>query len=645
MNWIGFSWLSGLWLLAIAAPIIVFYFLKLRRPRSEVPSLALWRQVMNDQRVNSPFQKFKRNLLLLLQLLLLLALTLGAAQPFIRGDAANADYVPVLVDHSASMAALDKPGGTSRLDVAKGEIRDLIDDLLPGQRLSIIAVGSTAKRLTDFTDNKRLLLDAVNAIQPTPVESRLEEGLRVTQALARTVPVKSVLLFSDGNVPKEVPFDLPFELNYRRLPPGGRNLGITALNARRAGPQSWEVFTRVESSYADSAADASTATLEIREGNEVLATERVSLQHLPQRDDTPDTGRAERYAVRVETDKPTTITATLIPEGVDVLSSDNVASLDLPAPRPLAVYCPPELGSYRHAFESIENLELYPSGGKGPSGEESGPSEYDLVVSDRAADVVKESPVALFIGVVPPDLAKLVTVKTSLAELVDWRRSEPLLQHVQLAEVQTSDEPQNAEGVRNENYEELGYEVLAFGRAGPLLLRKSTPKRIAYFFLFHTDRSTLPYRIGFPIMVSNLVQETLRGADLLEVRAGRTGVLDPVTVAPNEDYAVTDPAGDTVSLRSGESGILSGVPAPAVGRYAIKRGGRTITTVGASLVSSSETSLASAQQLQFKEVKVTADKDQLPSDKPLWRYFAYAGLGLLLGEWWIFQRRPRRAAP
>src|SRR5690606_32099669 len=114
------------------------YFLKLRRPRAEVPSLALWRQVMNDQRVNSPFQKFKRNLLLLFQLLLLLALTLAAAQPFVRGDAANADYVPVLIDQSASMAALDRQGGTSRLDEAKDEIRQLIDDLLPGQRLSII---------------------------------------------------------------------------------------------------------------------------------------------------------------------------------------------------------------------------------------------------------------------------------------------------------------------------------------------------------------------------------------------------------------------------------------------------------------------------------------------------------------------------
>lgn len=626
MNWIGASWLSGLWLLAIAAPIVIFYFLKLRRPRAEIPSLALWQQVMNDQRVNSPFQKFKRNLLLLLQLLLLLALTGAATQPFIRGDAANADYLPVLIDHSASMGSLDRPNGTSRLALAKAEVRQLIQDLLPGQRVSVIAVGSTAKRLTDFTDNKRLLLAAVDEIEVTPVESQLQDGLRVTQALARTVPVETVLLFSDGNIPTDVPFDLPFDLNYRRLPAGGPNLGITALNARRAGPQSWEVFTRVEASQAEPAAGTSLATLEIRQGSEVLATERVSLA----------ASANERFAVRINTDQAATITATLVPQGFDSLASDNIASLDLPIPRPLAVYCPEELDSFRHAFEAIENLALF------PTGDDSGPSEYDLIVSDQESDLDRNAPVAFFVGVIPPDLKDLVTVGTNLAELVDWRRSEPLLQHVQLAEVQTSDEPKSAEGITSEDYEERGYEVIAFGRAGPLFLKKSSPQRISFFSLFHTDRSTLPYRIGFPILVSNLVQETLRGSDLLEVRAGQTGVLEPITVDADTEYTLTSPTGETVELKSGPTGVLSGIPAPHVGRYTIKRRGRVVGTVGASLTSSAETSLAAVEKLQFREVEVTADESRLPSDKPLWRYFALVGFGLLLTEWWIFQRRPRR---
>ncbi|HEY4260851.1 MAG TPA: BatA domain-containing protein, partial [Schlesneria sp.] len=63
MNFPGFSALIHAWWFLLLIPLIIFYFLKLRRPRMEIPSLALWRQVVNDQRVNSPFQKFKRNLL------------------------------------------------------------------------------------------------------------------------------------------------------------------------------------------------------------------------------------------------------------------------------------------------------------------------------------------------------------------------------------------------------------------------------------------------------------------------------------------------------------------------------------------------------------------------------------------------------
>src|SRR5690242_2814534 len=118
------------WLFFLLVPLIIFYFLKLKRPRLEIPSLALWRSVLNDQRVNSPFQRFKRNLLLLLQILLLLCLILAAMQPFIPTGADQAEYLPVLIDTSASMAALDE-SGQSRLERAKQEVRKLVDDMLP----------------------------------------------------------------------------------------------------------------------------------------------------------------------------------------------------------------------------------------------------------------------------------------------------------------------------------------------------------------------------------------------------------------------------------------------------------------------------------------------------------------------------------
>src|SRR5260370_40289313 len=111
MSWGGFNALSYGWLATLVAPLVLFYFLKLKRPRLEIPSLVLWRQVLQDNRVNSPFQRFKRNLLLLLQLLLLAFLVLAAMQPYWRGHVSQTKRLPVLIDNSASMSPSGKAGG------------------------------------------------------------------------------------------------------------------------------------------------------------------------------------------------------------------------------------------------------------------------------------------------------------------------------------------------------------------------------------------------------------------------------------------------------------------------------------------------------------------------------------------------------
>ncbi|HAH49599.1 MAG TPA: hypothetical protein DCM07_33130, partial [Planctomycetaceae bacterium] len=96
--WPGFYALQSAWYLLLLVPLLIFYFLKLKRPHQRVPSLALWSQVINDRRVNSPFQKFKRSILLLLQILLLLFLVLALMQPYVQSGAERAEYLPILID-------------------------------------------------------------------------------------------------------------------------------------------------------------------------------------------------------------------------------------------------------------------------------------------------------------------------------------------------------------------------------------------------------------------------------------------------------------------------------------------------------------------------------------------------------------------
>ena len=63
--------------------------------------------------------------------------------------------------------------------------------------------------------------------------------------------------------------------------------------------------------------------------------------------------------------------------------------------------------------------------------------------------------------------------------------------------------------------------------------------------------------------------------------------------------------------------------------------------VGASLLSASETSLASVEQIQMNEqLQVTATAAPVKTDWPLWPPLLMLGLCVLLVEWWFFQRKP-----
>jgi hypothetical protein len=615
-----FTALSAAWLALLAVPVIVFYFLKLRRPRQPVPSLVLWRQVLADQRVNSPFQRFKRNLLLLLQLLLLALLVLAAMQPVLRHTASRAARLPVLIDVSASMAALDAPGGKARLDAAKARARELIDQLPRDQEICLVAFAKNARRVTDFTNNQTELREALARLEVEDVPGELDEALRLAQALARTAPFDRVWLLSDGNFPARTQLELPFGVEFQRIAPGGSNFGITQCSARRALGGQWEVFVQLAGS---NSAESTSGTLELRQGETVVARERVTL--IP--------GGTPRFAFRLAGHATADLEVRYIPEGFDALASDNTAWLHLPAPRPLSVFTPETLASARHALAALEGVALYPdAGGAKQAG-------YDLLITDREADLAIPARVAATFALVPEDLQTLVTIEKEPAQAIDWRREAPVLQHVSLEEVLLGESPRSAGEVDESSYRALGYEPLADGPRGPLILERREPDQHRVHLLFHPERSTFIYRVGYPVFIANLVQAALRHAALSEVNAAATGVLPAVTVGAGGSVAITGPAGFRRSDTVGPDGQLVGVPAPRAGLYEFSGpGGRQ--QLGVALLSGAETSLAAVDQIEFPEQQKVAAATTAPRvDRSLWWLLACAALAVLALEWWWFHRR------
>ena len=87
--------------------VIAMYLLKLRRDEAIVPSTLLWNRLVADVEANAPWQRLRRSLLLLLQLLLVIALAILAARPFIERPAGLARDIVLVIDASASMGATD----------------------------------------------------------------------------------------------------------------------------------------------------------------------------------------------------------------------------------------------------------------------------------------------------------------------------------------------------------------------------------------------------------------------------------------------------------------------------------------------------------------------------------------------------------
>lgn len=272
---------------AIAIPsLIILYFLKLRRRDLEVSTTLLWKKAIQDLQANAPFQKLRRNILLILQLIILAAALVAIAQPQIKGQAAQGSRHIILIDRSASMSSTDgdptRVSGdpVTRLDAAKKKARDLVESLSEpglfmkesGDQAMVIAFDTTAEVRQQFTADKNALKAAIDAITPTDAPTRMDEAMRLAKAHAprrsmtdsttgTALEVEgldlgsqaTIHLYSDGAIPdaagSKPGMDDTFVFERVGQPETG-NVGITGLRSERAfdEPSKLSVFIGLQSS-------------------------------------------------------------------------------------------------------------------------------------------------------------------------------------------------------------------------------------------------------------------------------------------------------------------------------------------------------------------------------------------------------------
>ena len=188
----------ALWFLILIPILILLYILKQRFEERQVPSLYLWQQILMDTEATSPFQKLKRNILFLIQLLAVLLGILALTNPFLQLKNKEYENVIIVVDTSGSMSGIGEKD--TKLIEAKKKAEDLVDSLAYGSKITLITAGNKCKVEISNSQDKKEVINKIRSIDATNSAGNIDDAFSLVKAIADQHESYKVTYFSDKAV-------------------------------------------------------------------------------------------------------------------------------------------------------------------------------------------------------------------------------------------------------------------------------------------------------------------------------------------------------------------------------------------------------------------------------------------------------------
>lgn len=211
---------GGAWAFWGLAAILALYMLKRRFEEHEVPSTYLWRRMLADQNANRPFQKLRKNLLMLLQLAVVALLALALMHPATKG-LAGGDYV-LIFDTSLSMRA------DGRMEQAKERALCMVDEMAAGSSVTVITAGNEVETPLSRSEDLVRVKQTISSVRAGYAGAALDRAVSLAQAMAREIDGLNVVVFSDN-------YEAPEGIRTVNAERGAENRAILSVKlARRA---------------------------------------------------------------------------------------------------------------------------------------------------------------------------------------------------------------------------------------------------------------------------------------------------------------------------------------------------------------------------------------------------------------------------
>ena len=610
----------ALWLTGLSIPIILLYMLKLRRKQVQVSSTFLWQQLLRDQQANAPWQKLKRNLLLILQLIILAALVIALARPALRVPTVATGSVIVLLDASASMNATEGNASQSRFEAARKSVTDLISGLSSASSMTLILVGDTPQTLIPSESDKSLLKNALNNAQVTQASADWQAAFALAAGAARGEQGKAtIVIVSDGGLPESGLPALPGDVSYIPIGESQNNIALSALALRMAqkSPQLFAEVTNYDSTDKN-------ILLSIYFNDELIDARQLSLKANSSGSLTVDNLPNTSGVYKATISSPET-------NSLDSLGLDNTA---------YAIF--QSSSARRVLLVSKGNLFLEQLLASLP-----GIQPFRALPAEDGTIQIPNDPFNLYIfdGIVPPQLPKadLLFVNPPGNPLFEVGGTYKEIQNVQVKEHRltrfvdwSNVHILEAEAVQTPEWAD----VLIESDAGPLVFAGETNGQRIAVLTFDLKESDLPLQIAYPILFSNLINYLAPPSAFDSTQSLRPG--ESLSILPQTDVdriVIASPSNQAYTLAADQTTFTQ---TRELGYYAvnfISGDSSTVEYFAVNLFDENESNIQPRAAIQVGRVEVTPAASQQVGQRELWPWLAALALVVLMIEWQVFHQR------
>jgi hypothetical protein len=268
---------------------------------------------------------------------------------------------------------------------------------------------------------------------------------------------------------------------------------------------------------------------------------------------------------------------------------------------------------------------------------------FDLIIYDRCAPAKMPQANTWFIGAVPPQPGWSAAAPVALPQIIDTDRSHPIMQGMELGDVVVSEaRPLSIPS---------GGKALIDSNKGTLLAiapREGFEDAVLGVDFLKADEhgeaaanTNWPIKLSFPLFVSNLLQYFGRNQQASATAGYRPGQPALLRSDSAGSLVVKAPGGQSFDVPRTHQAAFSFAQTDQLGVYEVREGGKATQQFAVNLFDPKESDIRARTEgsvkIGFVEVKPTSRS--VPVRREAWKVLLLVALGVLILEWYIYNRR------